>query len=793
MNAIMRYRYSQVRGFGLRRLSGVRRLIIVGVLFTTGVNSESTGSTASHPAEVTPLPCMAALTLKGDIASRLVDGVDRFLLHQIERSTGQRNRHWKRDFTSAENYNKSVESNRRRLAHILGVRDPRVSAVEMELVGSTKTRPLVGRGEGYEIHAVRWPAFGDVHGEGLLLVPATRTPLANIVAIPDAAQTPEQIVGLGGGVPTQSQFARRLGECGCRVVVPLLIDRCIELRGGRTKMTNREFLYRSAFSLGRQLIGYDRQKVLAVVDWFTRESRYHEPKVGVIGSGEGGLVALYAAALDTRIDAACVSGYFDDRRNVWRESIDRNVFGLLDQFGDAELASLIFPRTLVIEAARGPEITFPPGSGAPSRIVSPLLDSVKREVERARQLVANLRPPVFAELVTSDDGTGPCATDHALQLFLGTVCPGVKLVRSENPHEVLRTTNDPHTRLARQMNEIDRHNQWLLRESRYVRAEFISRKLDTQSVEKYQRSTEPFREFFYDEVIGRFDDELMPPNPRSRRAYDTQKWTGYELVLDVFPDVMAYGILLQPTDLKEGERRPVVVCQHGLEGRPQHLITGDATAYRNFAARLAERGFITFAPQNLYIFGDRFRTLQRKANALGKTIFSIIAKQHLQIVRWLKSLPYVNPTRIGFYGLSYGGVTAMRVPAVVTDYSLSISSANFNDWVDKLASTRHAYSYLWTDQYEIGEFDLGETFNYAEMAALIAPRPFMVGRGHFDGVASDEQVAGEFAKVRFLYASRLRLADHCAIEWFPGGHSINGRGTFEFLHKHLAWPKTKQN
>ena len=50
------------------------------------------------------------------------------------------------------------------------------------------------------------------------------------------------------------------------------------------------------------------------------------------------------------------------------------------------------------------------------------------------------------------------------------------------------------------------------------------------------------------------------------------------------------------------------------------------------------------------------------------------------------------------------------------------------------------------------EFDLGNTFNYAEMAYLIAPRPFMVERGHDDGVGIDEMVAYEYAKVRYLYA-----------------------------------------
>ena len=149
----------------------------------------------------------------------------------------------------------------------------------------------------------------------------------------------------------------------------------------------------------------------------------------------------------------------------------------------------------------------------------------------------------------------------------------------------------------------------------------------------------------------------------------------------------------------------------------------------------------------------------------------------------------MDPKRIGFYGLSYGGKTAMRVPALVTDYCLSICSADFGEWVWKNASTNTPFSYVWYGEYEIFEFDLGSTFNYAEMAALIAPRPFMVERGHFDGVQPDETVAYEFGKVRFVYAARLKLPDRCEIEFFDGPHTINGKGTFDFLHKHLNWPK----
>jgi len=732
-------------------------------------------------ADGTPLAGTARLEWSGDIASRLVDGADRFLLGEIEKSVARRQQHWKRDFSSPEKYNASIEPNRKRLAHILGARDLRRDKTPFEIVSTVPECLTLNQRARFQPFWVRWRAFGDVHGEGLILLPiADEAPRMFVVAIPDADQVPEMLAGLAQGVPPDRQFARRLAESGCVVVVPTLVNRDVTHR----KLSNREFLYRSAFEMGRHLIGYEVQKVVAAVTGL-REYAGIECHVGVIGWGEGGLLAFYAGALDPWIDAVCVSGYFDSRQNVWQEPIYRNVFGLLEQFGDAELASMIAPRPLIIEAAKGPELVVPPGTGGgPGRLVTPKIDDVRREVDRALPLVKGMSPAPRIELVSSGDGTGAYGSEPALAAFLSALVPGSRLAPLGPDPAPERKAPDPKTRHARQMHELDRHTQWLLSESPYVRQEFM-KKLDTSSLEKYQKSVEWYRDFFYNEVIGRFDYKPLPFNPRTRKAYDRPKWTGYEVVLDVFPDMFAYGILLLPKDLRPGERRPVVVCQHGLEGRPQDIVSGNHPAYHDFAARLAEEGFVTFAPQNLYIFQDRFRTLQRKANPIQKTLFSIIVPQHQQIVDWLKTQPFVDPARIGFYGLSYGGKTAMRVPPLVKDYCLSICSADFNEWVWKNASTRSPYSYVWTGEYEIFEFDLGSTFNYAEMAALIAPRPFMVERGHFDGVAPDETVAYEFAKVRHLYAAKLGIGDRTEIEWFVGPHTINGKGTFEFLRKHL--------
>jgi hypothetical protein len=130
----------------------------------------------------------------------------------------------------------------------------------------------------------------------------------------------------------------------------------------------------------------------------------------------------------------------------------------------------------------------------------------------------------------------------------------------------------------------------------------------------------------------------------------------------------------------------------------------------------------------------------------------------------------------------------MRVPAVLPGYALSICSGDFNEWIRKCVSTDLPMSYVFTAENEIWEWNLARRFNYAEMAALIAPRPFMVERGHEDGVARDEWVNYEFAKVRRLF-DRLSLQDRTAIEHFNGPHTIRGEGTFEFLHRHLAWPR----
>ena len=98
----------------------------------------------------------------------------------------------------------------------------------------------------------RMPVLNHINGDGLLLQPKTDIS-GNIVAIPDADQTPEQLCGLAPGISEESQFARILAENGYRVLVPVLINRNLIFPGTAQQQTYRERIYRQAFHMGRHI------------------------------------------------------------------------------------------------------------------------------------------------------------------------------------------------------------------------------------------------------------------------------------------------------------------------------------------------------------------------------------------------------------------------------------------------------------------------------------------------------------------------------------------------------------
>ena len=611
------------------------------------------------------LPQAAPWSLEGDPAKNMIAGMERYL----ERLRGD----------LAGDKSPSSEA----LRYMLGVVDPRANTAAIEHM---KT---LARG----VYAARWAVLEHVTAEGVHVLPVgTRRGCAVVLADADVA-------------PEQFQPVYDLAAAGYEVLAPVLIDTRTEFSGNpAVKMSglpHREWIYRMSFPVGRHPLGYDVQTALAAVEIFVRAVC----GTSILGVGEGGRAALFAAMLEPRIVAVEVENASFEPASLRDQPVYRNIFGLLRFYSDAQ-----------VRAALG------------SRL---------RRLDRR-----STARPALVEI-------------------------------------------DARERMRRYVKQIEGDVQRLVRESRRRRDTLWSA-IKADSPDEWRRGAEPLARRLLSEVIGEVPPERVPLGLRARPIDGGAKWRAWEIQFDVRPEFFGYGVLLAPVGLKPGERRPLVVVQHGLDGTPQvffHQTSGrNRDIYRNFGALLAELGFIVYMPQNPYT-GD-FRHLAKMANPLGLSLYSLIRAQYDVMLDWLVTLPFVDASRIGFYGLSYGGKTALRIPPFDTRYRAMVCGGDFNEWIVKLTTPDEPWSYVYTVEYEILEWNLAHLANHAELAMLMVPRPVLIERGHRDGVGIDEWVSYEYARVRRLY-DELGIGDRTDIAFFNGPHRVDGPAAVEFLRRHL--------
>jgi dienelactone hydrolase len=737
------------------------------------------------------------LTGEEDLSEMMVNGMHRFLDQENIKAYHLRRDFWRADFSGDESYTRSVDVNRKHFAGITGVVDKRVPVVNMEVIAGNLNEPAIAQAKSFRIFNVRWNVFDNIHGEGLLLQPSGKIRF-RIVVVPDADQTPEALCGIS---ESGMQYARKLAGNGCQVIIPTIINRSSDLSGNprlkiSTNQPHREWIYRQAFTFGRHVIGYEIQKTLAAIDWFDQQNKHNPLPVGIAGWGEGGLIAFYSAAIDTRINAALVSGYFSRREDLWREPVYRNISRLLSEFGDAEIASLIIPRKLIIEYSDHPEIKISQKQGlrqiaAPGFIKTPDFTEVKSEYERAGDLAGIYRRSL--SFIHDNGKTVTPFCDSSMIKFLASMDHSyVKLVKSGFLPARITEGEDPNERHHRQVKELEKHLQDLIETSRLTRNDFLWNKNKPSDASSWQTAMKSYREYFHEIIIGRIKGDFTNPIARSRQIIQDKDFVCHEIVLDILPEISLWGYMLLPNDMKPGEKRPVLVVQHGLGGVPSEMLDWKNGYYHGIARKLVSMGYVVFASHFPWRQAETYRSLQRKANPVGLSVFSFILLHHESLLRWLNSQEWVDASKIGFYGLSWGGKVAMRVPAILEGYSLSICSGDFNEWIWKNSSTGWPGTYMYAPEYEMFDYNLGMTFSHAEMAALIAPRAFMVERGHDDGVGIDEMVAFEYSKVKRLY-DKLNIPGMTEIEYFNGGHEMYANQTLRFIERHFGLPSAKRN
>jgi len=117
----------------------------------------------------------------------------------------------------------------------------------------------------------------------------------------------------------------------------------------------------AALLFGETMIGWRAYDVMRTIDYIETRKDLDARRVGCVGISGGGTCTLFAAALDTRIQAAMVSGYLNTFRDCilsLAHCMDNYVPGILNWAEMSDVAGLIAPRPLFAETGEQDRI-FP--------------------------------------------------------------------------------------------------------------------------------------------------------------------------------------------------------------------------------------------------------------------------------------------------------------------------------------------------------------------------------------------------------------------------------------------------
>ena len=150
------------------------------------------------------------------------------------------------------------------------------------------------------------------------------------------------------------------------------------------------------------------------------------------------------------------------------------------------------------------------------------------------------------------------------------------------------------------------------------------------------------------------------------------------------------GVLTYPPDFEPGRKYPLVLAVHG---GPQSSST---TGFQAFAHLLAARGWVVFQPN--------YRGSDNLGNAYQRAIFNDAGagpgRDVMSGVEEVKKRGFVDPSRIGVSGWSYGGYMTSWLTGHYDIWKAAVAGAAVNDLVEEYALS----DFNVTDRYAFEHF-----------------------------------------------------------------------------------------
>jgi dienelactone hydrolase len=246
----------------------------------------------------------------------------------------------------------------------------------------------------------------------------------------------------------------------------------------------------------------------------------------------------------------------------------------------------------------------------------------------------------------------------------------------------------------------------------------------------------------------------------------------------------ATGTSARAGDLQPPPKLPAVLCLHQTTKLGKAESAGLVDNPKQYALHLAQRGYVTFAP-DYPSFGDSKYDFDPRHGYASGTMKAIW--DNVRAVDLLESLPEVDAARLGVIGHSLGGHNAMFTAVFEPRLRVIVSSCGFTtfrkddlpSWTGKVYMPRIAG--------EFGNDAARVPFDFPEIVAAFAPRPFLTCSAEGDTDFDVSGVRDVLTAARPVYALHGQAGN--LVGYYPKGpHAFPDdarKVAYDFLDRHL--------
>lgn len=182
---------------------------------------------------------------------------------------------------------------------------------------------------------------------------------------------------------------------------------------------------------------------------------------------------------------------------------------------------------------------------------------------------------------------------------------------------------------------------------------------------------------------------------------------------EFFSFTPAHGIalnawMIKPTNFDPTRKYPVLVSIYGGPGSNSVNDAWESTT-QLWHMMLAQQGFIVVSVDNRGT-GNRGRDFK---NSTYQQLGKLELEDYIETAKYLGTLGYVNPARIGMYGWSYGGyMSSLALTKGADYYSMAIAVAPVTNW--RFYDTIYTERYMRTPQKNASGYDDNSPINHVD-------------------------------------------------------------------------------